>query len=84
MAAPGGVEGAGDIFLINHNADSALITLRYRFPNASFEAAEEPFEAAGHKFNRGSFMVRNVAAAELGKAAAELACRPMPSPRRPP
>ena len=54
------MEGAGDVFLINHNADSALITLRYRFPGASFEAAEEPFEAGGHKFNRGSFIVRNV------------------------
>ena len=66
------MEGAGDIFLINHNADSALITLRYRFPKASFESAEEAFEAAGHKFNRGSFIVRNVAAGELGTAATEL------------
>ena len=46
------------MFLINHNADDALITLRYRFPNATFDAAEEPFEAAGHKFNRGSFIVQ--------------------------
>jgi|CZKS01.1.fsa_nt_gi hypothetical protein len=70
--APGGVEGSGDVFLINHNADSGLITLRYRFPGASFEAAEEPFEVAGRKFNRGSFIVRNVPSAELGKAGAEL------------
>jgi hypothetical protein len=72
VQAPGGVEGAGEIVLINHNADNALITLRYRFPNASFDAAEEPFEAAGKKFNRGSFVVRNAAAADLSKAAAEL------------
>jgi hypothetical protein len=72
VQASGGVEGAGDVFLINHNADSALITLRYRFPGASFEAAEEPFEAAGRKFNRGSFIVRNVPAGELGKAGGEL------------
>jgi hypothetical protein len=70
--APGGVEGSGDVFLINHNADSGLITLRYRFPGASFEAAEEPFEAAGRKFNRGSFIVHSVTSAELGKAGAEL------------
>jgi hypothetical protein len=62
------VEGTGDIFLINHNADNALITLRYRFPSASFEAAEEPFEAAGHKFNRGSFIVRGVACRRLGQS----------------
>jgi len=72
VKAPGGVENTGDIFLINHNADSALITLRYRFPNASFDAAEVPFEAAGHKFNRGSFIVKNLAAADLAKAGTEL------------
>jgi hypothetical protein len=72
VQAPGGVEGAGSVFLINHNADSALITLRYRFPHASFEAAEEPFETGGHKFNRGSFIVRNVAAGELAEACADL------------
>ncbi|MBZ5725462.1 MAG: hypothetical protein LAP87_10730 [Acidobacteriia bacterium] len=75
VEAPGGVENSGEIFLINHNADSALITLRYRFPNASFEAAEEPFEAAGRKFNRGSFVLRNIAAGELNKAGAELGVR---------
>ena len=75
VAAPGGVEGTGPVFLINHNADHALVTLRYRFPNANFEAAEEPFEAAGHKFNRGSFLVREVASADLAKAGAELGIR---------
>ncbi len=72
VTAAGGVEGSGDVFLINHNADSALITLRYRFPGASFEAAEEPFEAGGRKFNRGSFLVRNISAGELGNAGTEL------------
>ena len=75
VLAPGGVEGAGSVFLINHNTDSALITLRYRFRDASFEAAEEPFEASGHKFNRGSFVVRNIAAADFAKAAQELGLR---------
>jgi hypothetical protein len=72
VKAPGGVEGAGGFFLINHNSDSALITLRYRFPKADFDAAEESFEAAGKKFNRGSFVVRNVSTDDLRKAAAEL------------
>ena len=47
-------------------------TLRYRFKDAKIEAAEEPFEAAGREFNRGSFMISGIARAELGKAAAEL------------
>jgi hypothetical protein len=75
VQAPGGVEGSGSVFLINNNTDSALITLRYRFPAVSFDAAEEPFEAAGHKFNRGSFVVRNIASADLVKAATELGLR---------
>jgi hypothetical protein len=72
VKAPGGLEGTGGIFLINHNADHALITLRYRFAGAKFEAAEEPFETGGRKYNRGSFIVRDVAADELTKAATEL------------
>jgi hypothetical protein len=72
VQAPGGVNGTGTVFLINHNADSALATMRYRFPKADFDAAEEPFEAAGKKFNRGSLIVRNISADDLGKAAAEL------------
>jgi hypothetical protein len=72
VRSPGGIEGTGDVYLINHNADSALATLRYHFPNASFDAAEEPFEAAGRKFNRGSFIVRNIPNADLAAALTEL------------
>jgi hypothetical protein len=75
VKAPGGLEGSGETFLINHNADNALFTLRYRFASASFDAAEEPFEADGHKYNRGSFIVKGVGAADLGKAAEELGVR---------
>ena len=75
VKAPGGVEGDGAVFLINHNADDALITLRYSFPKASFEAAEEPFEGGGRKFNRGSFIVRNVAADDLRKVCSDLGLR---------
>ncbi len=72
VRAPGGVAGSGNIFVINHNADNELITLRYQLKNASFEAAEEPFEIAGQKFNRGSFIIRNVSASDLGRVTTEL------------
>ncbi|MGA3018111.1 MAG: M14 family zinc carboxypeptidase [Bryobacteraceae bacterium] len=68
----GGIEGTGDVYLINHNADSALATLRYHFPEASFEAAEDPFEGAGHKFNRGSFVIRGIPNAGLAASLTEL------------
>jgi hypothetical protein len=63
--APAAVAGSGSVFLINHNADTALVTLRYRLTDATVDAAEEPFEAAGHKFNRGSFIVRKVSREDL-------------------
>jgi hypothetical protein len=72
VRAPGGITGSGQVFLINHNTDNALATLRYRFKSATMEAAEEPFEAAGRKFNRGSFIIRGVDPATLGPAATEL------------
>jgi hypothetical protein len=72
IRAKGGVTSTGSVYLVNHNADIALATLRYRFKDASFEAAEEPFDAAGTKFNRGSFVIKNASAGDLEKAAADL------------
>jgi len=72
VRAPGGVTGTGSVFAINHNGDNALATLRYRFRDAEFLAAEEPFEAAGRTFNRGSFLIRGVPAADLDRVAREL------------
>jgi hypothetical protein len=68
----GAVVDSGSIFLVNHNADIALATLRYKLKDASFEAAEEPFDAGGRKFNRGSFIIRNAGAADIQKLAADL------------
>ncbi|MEW6128172.1 MAG: M14 family zinc carboxypeptidase [Acidobacteriota bacterium] len=72
VRATGGVKGSGQIFVVNHNADNALATLRYRFKDAQFEAAEEPFEVAGQTFNRGSFIIRNVSQNDLNAATTEL------------
>jgi hypothetical protein len=68
----GGVSDTGSVYVVNHNADIALVTLRYTLKNATFEAAEEPFDAAGKKFNRGSFIIKNASAAEVEKAATDL------------
>src|SRR5437016_2792839 len=72
IRAPGGVKGQGTVFAINNSAEPALATLRYKLHDASIEAAEEPFESAGKKFNRGSYIVRNKSRADLDRAAAEL------------
>jgi hypothetical protein len=72
VRSPGGVENAGSVFLVNHNADNALVTFRYRLKDVEMDAAEEPFEAAGHKFNRGSFIIRRANGDELRRVANEL------------
>jgi hypothetical protein len=72
IRAPGGVTGTGSVFAINANADNQLVTLRYALKSADFQAAEEAFDAAGQKFNRGSFVIRGVPAATLDSATKSL------------
>ncbi|HSA56890.1 MAG TPA: hypothetical protein VLE53_14360, partial [Gemmatimonadaceae bacterium] len=72
VRAAGGVSGTGSVFLIHHNADNALTTLRYRFRDADFQSAEEPFEAGGRQYTRGSFIVRGVSQDALDAAVREL------------
>src|SRR5262245_60828226 len=68
----GGVRGEGSVFVLNHSSDNALVTLRYKLRNASMDAAEEPFEFEGAKFNRGSFIVRGISTNELRPILANL------------
>jgi hypothetical protein len=49
-----------------------LITLRYRLKDATVDAAEDAFDAAGKKFNRGSFIIRNASVEDVRKVANEL------------
>lgn len=72
VRAPGGVSGSGSLFAISHNGDNALITLRYRLPKADIQMAEEPFDADGQKFTRGSFIIRGVSASDLDAVTKEL------------
>lgn len=70
--SPGGITGTGSVYLINHTADNNLVTLRFQLRDTYVEAAEEPFEAGGQKFNRGSFILRKASADELKRVATDL------------
>jgi hypothetical protein len=72
VTAPGGISGQGAVYAIQHNADNALATLRYKLRSADISAAEEPFTAAGKKFARGSFLIRGVPRDELDRTARAL------------
>jgi len=71
----GNGNGSGGATIIEHNGETGLATLRYRLKNASIAAAEEPFEAAGRKFARGSFIVTNTTADEVSAAVREIGLR---------
>jgi zinc carboxypeptidase len=75
IKAPSGVTGSGTVFAINHNADNALVTLRYTMKGADIEVAEEPFESGGTKFNRGTFLIKGVSQADLDKQTTDLGLR---------
>jgi hypothetical protein len=75
LAAPGGIQSDGTVFVVNHNADNALVSMRYKLRNARMDAAEEPFEFHGTKFNRGSLIIRGATANELRPALTNLGLR---------
>jgi hypothetical protein len=83
VRSPGSVIGDGSVYLVNHNADNALITLRYVLRDVDIEAAEEPFEAAGQKFNRGSFIIRKASFTELNRLGTELGVKVYAVPAAP-
>jgi len=66
--APGGVQGNGTVYAIDNTGDNALITLRYQLKDADVQAAEEPFDANGRHFARGSFLVSGVSQSDLDQA----------------
>ena len=75
IRAPGSVSGTGAVFAINNAAEPELASLRYRLHDANIAAAEEAFESAGTKFNRGSFILTGVDRGALEKAASDLGLR---------
>jgi hypothetical protein len=65
VKAPGGVEGSGPVLIVDHTADNALVTFRFKHKDVAMEAAEEEFDAAGRKFRAGAFIIRNANRAAL-------------------
>jgi len=74
--APGGVKGPESAagFLIAHNTDNTLATLRFRLKDVPVFAAEDAFKWQDQSFPAGSFLIKNAAGlyARLQKAADEL------------
>jgi hypothetical protein len=66
------------VYAVNHNADNAIFALRYRMAVADISVAEEAFESGGIKFNRGSFILKNVSHQDLHREALALGLKAYP------
>lgn len=72
VLAAGGIAGAGATVIVDHTGDNNMVTLRYRMSSVKMSAAEAPFEAGGHKFGAGSFVIANANKAQLEPVLKEL------------
>ena len=55
----GKIDGAATAgYIINHNADNTLATLRFRLKDVRMSAAEESFKSGDRQFNAGSFIIK--------------------------
>jgi len=63
--AAGGIEGSGSTIVVSHTSDNNLMTFRFRNADVKMLAAEDDFEAGGHKLRAGSFIIPNADRAKL-------------------
>ncbi len=71
VALPGTINGAGSTLIVDANTDNVLVTFRFSNPTVAMQAAEEDFEAGGHKFHAGAFVVPDGAGNAALKASIE-------------
>ena len=70
--AAGGIDGNGNVVVVDHTADNNVAAFRFRFPKVKMEAAEEDFDAAGHHFRAGALIIRSANRGALEPALREL------------
>ena len=65
VRAPGGLSGTGTVVVVEHTSDANVVTFRYQLADVRMQAAEEDFEAGGHRFRAGAFIIPNADRAKL-------------------
>jgi hypothetical protein len=65
VTAPGGISGVGTVVVVDNTSDNTLVTFRFKLPNVKMQAAEEEFDAAGHHFVAGAFVIADANRAQL-------------------
>jgi|SRR5579883_238432 len=59
VKVPGRIEGSGTTLIVDHTTDNSLMGFRFKNVNVKMLAAEDDFEAGGHKFRAGAFIIPN-------------------------
>jgi hypothetical protein len=72
VKAPGGIEGNGSTLVVEHTADNALVTFRFKHADVKMQAAEDDFELNGRKFRAGAIIVPNFDRARLEPVLSDL------------
>lgn len=72
VRAPGGISGAGSVVVVDNASDNTLVAFRFKLPQVRMQAAEEAFEAGGHHFGAGSFIIADANQAQLAPVLRDL------------
>jgi hypothetical protein len=72
LAVPGTITGTGPVLIVDNTTDNTLVTFRFTHAAVKMASAEQPFEAGGHKFPAGSFVIANADRAALEPSIKEL------------
>ncbi len=72
FVVPGTITGNGAVVIVDNNTDNTLVTFRFTHANVKMSAAEQAFEADGHKFSAGSFIIANADRAAIEPSIKEL------------
>ena len=61
----GTITGTGRTIIVDHTTDNTLVTFRFQNAAVKMSAAEKEFEAGGHRFAPGAFVIAEANRAEL-------------------
>ncbi len=65
VRAAGGISGTGSVMVVEHTSDANVVTFRYKLADVKMQAAEADFDAGGHHFRAGAFIIANAERARL-------------------
>src|SRR3982750_2993122 len=68
----GVITGTGRTLIVDHTTENTLVTFRFQHKDVKMAAAEKEFEAGGHKFGAGAFVIADANRAALEPSIKEL------------